>query len=168
MPTSILRQNFPNAFREACFIIVLSIIAGLAVNLARTDSIPFVQDWSAESRLAEDEGNSLSITLSEAETLFKENKAIFLDARGKDLFDEGHIKGAKSLPWHEVDDYFPEVIKDMDRESLVITYCDGESCNLSHDLALFLKNMGFTHVKVLVNGWTVWEENNLPIEVADK
>ena len=168
MQTSILRQNLPDAFREACFIIVLSIIAGLAVNLARTDSIPFVQDWSTESRLSLDNGDSLVIPLAEAKALFKENKAIFLDARGKDLFDEGHIKGAKSLPWHAVDDYFPEVIKGMDRETLVITYCDGESCNLSHDLALFLKNMGFTHVKVLVNGWTAWEENNLPIEAADK
>jgi len=168
MPMSILRQNLPDAFREACFIIVLSIIAGLAVNLARTDSIPFIQDWSTEGRLSQDNGDSLAIPLSEAKTLFKENKAIFLDARGQELFNEGHIKGARSLPWHEVDDYFPEVIKGMDRESLVITYCDGESCNLSHDLAIFLKNMGFTHVKVLVNGWTVWGENNLPIEASDK
>jgi len=28
--------------------------------------------------------------------------------------------------------------------------------------------MGFTHVKILVNGWTVWVENNLPIEATDK
>lgn len=166
--TSILRQNFPDALREACFIIVLSIIAGLAVNLVRTDSIPFLQDWSTEGRLSPDNGDSLVIPLAEAETLFEENKAVFLDARSRGLFNEGHIKGAKSLPWHEVDDYFQEIIQGMNREFPVITYCDGESCNLSHDLALFLKNMGFTKVKVLVNGWTVWVENNLPIEVSDQ
>ncbi len=27
--------------------------------------------------------------------------------------------------------------------------------NLSHELALFLKEMGFSNVKVLVNSWTV-------------
>jgi len=168
MTKSILRQNLPDAFRETCFIIVLSIIAGLAVNLIRPAFIPFIQDWSVESRLSQDDGNSLAIPLPEAEILFKENKAVFLDARGKDLFDEGHIKGAKNLPWHEVDDYFQEIISGMDRETPIITYCDGESCNLSHDLALFLKNMGFTHVKVLVNGWTVWGENKLPIEASAK
>jgi rhodanese-related sulfurtransferase len=155
-------------FREAGLIILLSIVAGLAVNLARTDSIPFVQDWSTEGRLSQNNGDSLAISLAEAKILFKENKAVFLDARSRDLFDEGHIKGARSLPWHEVDDYFQEALQGMDREAPVITYCDGEACNLSHDLALFLKNMGFSNVKVLINGWTVWIENNLPIEASDK
>ena len=168
MPTAVLRQNLMKALQEACFIILLAVAAGLAVNLARTDSIPFVQDWSVESRLSEDDGDSLAIPLPEAEALFRENKAVFLDARGKDLFDEGHIKGAKNLPWYEVDDYFQRVVPGMDRETPVITYCDGESCNLSHELALFLKNVGFSQVRVLVNGWTVWTENNLPIETSDK
>lgn len=166
MQPAVLRQNLMDTVREACFIILLSLIAGLAVNLVRTDSIPFVQDWSTESRLSLDNGDSLAISLPEAEAFFKENKAVFLDARGKDLFDEGHIKGARSLPWHEVDDHFQKIIQGMDRETLVITYCDGESCNLSHELALFLQNMGFTRVKVLVNGWTVWQENHLPVETG--
>jgi len=168
MQPSALRQNFIDTIREAGLIILLSIAAGLAVNLARTDSIPFVQDWSTEGRLSQDNGDSLAISLAEAKILFKENKAVFLDARSRDLFDEGHIKGSRSLPWHEVDDYFQEALQGMDREAPVITYCDGESCNLSHDLALFLKNMGFSNVKVLINGWTVWIENKLPIEASDK
>lgn len=168
MQPFILRQNFMHTVREAGLIILLSIAAGVAVNLARTDSIPFVQDWSAESRLSEDDGNSLAISLPEAKILFRKNKAIFLDARSRDLFDEGHIKGSRSLPWHGVDDYFQEALQGMDRDAPVITYCDGESCNLSHDLALFLKNMGFSNVKVLINGWTVWIENNMPIETSDK
>ena len=168
MQSAVSRQRLTDTFREACFIILLSVVAGLAVNLIRTDSIPFIQGWSVESRLSQGDGDSLAISLSEAQALFLENKAVFLDARGKDLFDEGHIKGARSLPWHGVDDYFQEVIQGMDRETLVITYCDGESCNLSHDLALFLQNMGFTHIKVLVNGWTLWAENNLPTEMSDK
>ncbi len=164
MQYSILRQNLTDAVRETFFIVILSVIAGLAVNMLRTDPLPFFQDWSTEARLTLNTGDSLMISLPEAKTLFKENKAVFLDARGKELFDQGHIRGAKNLPWHEVDDHFLEVTKGMDRESLIITYCDGESCNLSHDLALFLKNMGFSHVKVLVNGWTIWQENQLPIE----
>lgn len=40
----------------------------------------------------------------------------------------------------------------------------GENCDLSHELALFLKQMGFPNTRVLVNGWTVWQELNLPVE----
>ena len=54
--------------------------------------------------------------------------------------------------------------KDLKPTDRIITYCDGETCNLSHDLALFLTEMGFQDVKVLVNGWTVWLDNNQPVE----
>jgi len=52
----------------------------------------------------------------------------------------------------------------MSNDTLIITYCDGENCDLSHELAIFLRDMGFPNVKVLVNGWTVWQEMNLPVE----
>ncbi len=164
MPPAIFRQTLMDTICGACLIILLSVVAGLAVNLIRTDSIPFVQNWSTEGRLSLNNGDSMVIALSEAKALYNEKKAVFMDARGKDLFDQGHIKGAKNLPWHEVDDHFLEVTKGLDRETPIIVYCDGESCSLSHDLALFLKTMGFTRVKVLVNGWTVWQENQLPIQ----
>lgn len=164
MQNSVFKQNLTDAVHQACLIILFSVIMGITVNLIRPDSIPFVKDWSVEGRLSLADGDSLEISLSDAKALFKENKAVFLDARESDLFDEGHIKGARNLPWHGVDDYFSEITKGMDLETPVITYCDGESCELSHDLALFLKNMGFTHVKVLVNGWTIWQENQLPVQ----
>jgi len=87
-----------------------------------------------------------------------------MDARDKNQFELGHIKGAKNLPWHSVDDYFMNIVQDLPNDKVIITYCDGESCDLSHNLALFLKKMGFNHVKILINGWSVWQEMNLPIE----
>jgi 3-mercaptopyruvate sulfurtransferase SseA len=51
---------------------------------------------------------------------------------------------------------------------LVITYCDGDSCNLSKDLALFMENLGFSKVLVLVNGWTLWQDAGLPIETVNQ
>jgi 3-mercaptopyruvate sulfurtransferase SseA len=49
----------------------------------------------------------------------------------------------------------------------LITYCDGESCDLSHELALFLKEMGFENVRVLVNGWSVWQQAGLPFQTGE-
>lgn len=67
-----------------------------------------------------------------------------------------------SLPWQEADRYFMELADRLDVAETIVTYCDGVSCELSHELALFLKEMGFENVRVLVNGWTVWQQAGLP------
>lgn len=59
---------------------------------------------------------------------------------------------------------FIGITQDLDLETPIVTYCDGETCELSHDLALFLRDAGFTNTRVLANGWTVWQQIGLPIE----
>jgi 3-mercaptopyruvate sulfurtransferase SseA len=44
----------------------------------------------------------------------------------------------------------------------VITYCDGERCTLSRDLAEALRVEGVENVRELRNGWTLWQEHGLP------
>jgi rhodanese-related sulfurtransferase len=131
----------------------------------RPNGIPFVQTWSMADKLVTEEGDTLAIPLEDAAVLFADNAAVFLDARTPAEYEQGHIQGAVNLPWHEVDNYFETVIMTLDPEATTITYCDGEACPLSHDLALFLKDLGFTRVKVLVNGWTLWKEKNLPVTI---
>ncbi|MDT8378568.1 MAG: rhodanese-like domain-containing protein [Desulfotignum sp.] len=155
-------NHFTNTIRQAVFIMLISVAIGTAVNLIRPDGIPFVETWSMADKLATENGDTMAIPLSEAAALFEKDAAVFLDARTPAEYDQGHIQGAVNLPWHEVDNYFETVIMTLDPEAMVITYCDGEACSLSHDLALFLKDLGFARVKVLVNGWTLWKEHNLP------
>ena len=109
-------------------------------------------------------GNRLDISLVEAKNLFFQKAAIMIDARPNYDYEKGHIKGALSLPWHEVDQRFMEVTKDISVDTPIITYCDGETCELSHHLANFLLDMGFTNVRILVNGWTNWQNADLPID----
>jgi len=155
-------QHFTNTARQAVFILMISLFVGAAVNLIRPDSIPFVDSWSMAEKLATENGGTMAISLSEAATLFEKDAAVFLDARSPAEYDQGHIQGAVNLPWHEVDNYFETIIMALDPEAMTITYCDGEACTLSHDLAALLKDLGFTRVKVLVNGWTLWQERQLP------
>jgi rhodanese-related sulfurtransferase len=145
-------------------ILVLSIVLGLGSNAVRKQHLPIIGDWSNEGRLITESGDTLAIPFSEAVRHFKRKTAIFIDARGADLFEQGHIQGALNLPWHDVDNYFVNLENDIQPTDKVITYCDGETCNLSHDLALFLMEMGFQDVNVLVNGWTIWLDNNQPVD----
>jgi 3-mercaptopyruvate sulfurtransferase SseA len=58
-------------------------------------------------------------------------------------------------------------LQDVPPDSLIIAYCDGESCTLSKELAFELAARGYSHVRVLVNGWSVWQDANLPVEAGE-
>lgn len=158
------RNNFFKTLWQIPATVVLAAAFGLAVNFARTDGIPLIGDWSVEARMTTVTGKRLDISLPEAEKLYRDGAVVFLDARSADDYASGHIRGARSLPWQEVDQFFAEVAENLEPETPIITYCDGETCSLSHDLAVFLEDMGFINVRVLVNGWTVWQAAGLPVE----
>lgn len=149
---------------QAGAITLLSVLAALLANLLRGDALPLPGDWSPEARLTRPSGERLAIPLPEARRLFEEKRAVFLDARPREEYDTGHILGARSLPWNEFDAQFENVMSDIVEGTTLIAYCDGDACSLSHDLAAALIDLGFTRVKVLVNGWTVWQEAGLPTE----
>ena len=149
-------------------ILAIALGMGLISNALRPDSLQQVGDWSAEAHTTTATGEHLIISLSEAAKLFTEKAAVFIDARSDEDFRDGHIQGAKNLPWQDVDQRFIEIAEEISPDVTIITYCDGETCKLSHDLALFLIDMGFNDVRVLINGWSVWQETNLSVEKEDK
>lgn len=147
---------------------VLACLIALGVNQWRTDGISLLGNWSADGRFPDDAGESLVIVLQQARHFFEQESVLFLDARPENQYAQGHIRGALSLPWQDVDRYFMEMIDLLEEQKRIVTYCDGESCDLSHELALFLKDMGFENVRVLVNGWTAWQQAGLPSEGEDE
>src|SRR6187399_1357929 len=59
------------------------------------------------------------IKIDEAFKLFKADKAVFVDVRSKESFDQGHIKGALSIPGSQLIRRFREIPPGK----LIITYC---------------------------------------------
>jgi len=162
--TFINSQIWTNTIKQVLIIALIVLIAGFGSNKLRSDKIPFVEDWSAKSNLVTSSGENLEISLSEASNLFKKGEAVFIDARSRAEYDAGHVKGAKSLPYKEADLKFIEAMAGVSEESAIITYCDGETCELSMELAVFLRNAGYKNVKVLSNGWSAWKQNSLPVD----
>jgi rhodanese-related sulfurtransferase len=148
-------------------LLILSAAAALAVNALRTERLPLVGDFSVAARMTTATGERMDITLEQAEKLFFTHAAVFIDARPAEDYANGHIQGARNLPWHDMDLNFIGITQDLDLETQIITYCDGETCELSHDLALFLRDAGFINARVLVNGWTVWQQAGLPVESGE-
>lgn len=164
--TTLNRSHWRKALWQVPAIIVLAGIVGICFNYLRPDSIPIVGDWSAKAGTAQDTEDTLAmaIPLEGAAKLFSAQLAVFIDARDVEEYESCHISGALSLAWDDATERFPEIAGDIPSDKVIITYCDGEGCFLSHDLAVFLRDKGFKNVWELVNGLTVWQAANLPVE----
>jgi len=51
--------------------------------------------------------------------MVKQKKAVYVDVRSKESFDEGHLPGAISIPLSEL----PARFKDLPSGKFLITYC---------------------------------------------
>ena len=161
------KKKFLTILWQAGAIFVLAAAIGLFLSHVRVDNrLPLFADRSLTTRLIADSGDDLTISIDEAKALFFSGKAVFLDARCPELFREEHIRGAINLPWEDVDQYFDAVMAGISQDAIIITYCDGEGCDLGEELALELYYRGYRGVQVLADGLCIWEKQNLPVETA--
>jgi rhodanese-related sulfurtransferase len=80
---------------------------------------------------------------------------VLIDARPKRAkYDKGHIPGAISIP----DTYFDKQKDQLpkDKSALLIFYCGGLNCKLSHKSAAKAEALGYTNVKVFAEGFPRW------------
>ena len=157
-------REWIKACKQGVAILMLASLMGIGVNSLRPGGLTLDKNWfpavSSSSSIA---GESLFISLEAAKHHFIDSTALFLDARSAEDYHQGHIKGALNLPFHQLEEQFIAIAEKLPSEKLIITYCDGENCRLSHELAWFLIDNGFKHVKVLIDGWTLWQHHRLPV-----
>jgi rhodanese-related sulfurtransferase len=147
---------------RALLIAVVSAVLGLAVNAVSPRRIPYL----APPKPAAAETDY--IPLAEAFELWASGLAFFLDARAPADYAAGHIAHAFNLPVAEMETFFPPIAPMLSRNALIIVYCDGEQCDLSHDLKRALEQHDYQSVRILKNGWTVWREAGHPTQTGDQ
>ena len=69
-------------------------------------------------------------------------------------FNPGHIMGSINIP----DDKFDQMKDQLpqDKSMLLIYYCEGPECVLSHSSAKKAEALGYTNIKVYTNGYPEW------------
>ena len=87
---------------------------------------------------------------------------VIVDARSSDAFAAEHIPGAISLPHRLMD---ADSTRDLDKDTLYVTYCDGIGCNASTKGALKLAKLGFK-VKELIGGIDWWKRDGYTVETG--
>jgi rhodanese-related sulfurtransferase len=73
-------------------------------------------------------------------------------------YDLGHIPTAVNIPDSQFDQLAPKLLP-ADKSQLVIFYCDGPECVLSHNSAFKAEKLGYTNVRVYAEGFPDWIRN---------
>lgn len=135
------------------------------LNLIREkDQVMFVnvQDLNPDSTTTE----IRALDTKTAKELFDQGKAIFVDARDKWEFSDGHIPNAVNVAEYKYnEDKFR--LSNIAKDRLIILYCGGDDCDLSKRLYKNMSADGFTNLFVYIDGYSVWTENNYPIQEVD-
>lgn len=105
------------------------------------------------------------IDLAMARRLFDKKAAVFVDARSSWPYQLGHVPGALNVPPSDIPAAFDAALADLSRDTTLVVYCSGATCNLGNKLAQQLaEEMDFTRIYAFAGGFPQWEEAGYPME----
>ena len=79
-------------------------------------------------------------------------------------YDPGHIPGAVNIPASQFDKQLGKL--PADKAALLLFYCGGLDCMLSHNSAFKAEKLGYTNVKVYPAGMPDWKAKGAPVSVS--
>jgi len=144
------------------FLVCLFIGIGRSLMVQDIDLIKTASEITEEAPDRMTEPVFISVIL--AEVLFHK-EAVFIDARDRAKYLEGHIRGSINIPWESSDnDKIKDKFSDIKYDQDIVIYCSGGDCTLSIDLGEYLFNeLFYERVFIFEGGYPSWVESNLPI-----
>lgn len=88
---------------------------------------------------------------------------VVLDVRPAEEYEAGHIPGAISVPFPELEDRLAELPEGAE----VVAYCRGPYCVLAPEAIVYLRAKGFA-ARRLEDGFPEWKQAGLPVATGPK
>lgn len=141
------------------FILILaaSILLGFFFNLSSPNGIPLIPKSYFRPPPA-------SISADSVESLIYNGKAILIDARPTEFYNQAHIKSAINLPPSIFDFVYMMKLNNLDPGKSIIVYGRNISKHYDNEVAYLLMQRGHGNVRVLEGGLSAWKKKGLPIE----
>jgi rhodanese-related sulfurtransferase len=100
---------------------------------------------------------STEITVPELTSKIRERaRFVLVEALPPAYYDAGHLPGAINLPLDAIEPRAAEVLPEKDTE--IVVYCSGPTCQNSHVAARKLTSMGYGRVRVFSGGKAEWTQ----------
>ncbi|TYO98983.1 rhodanese-related sulfurtransferase [Geothermobacter ehrlichii] len=155
---------------ELVLIVALGVVVGLSANVGLLQRVLSGQGVPllSESETAErNDSYPEPVSLQQTKQLIADKAALIVDARIGELYEQGHLPHAVSLPLSEADRRLPELQAEVAPDRPILVYCNGYGCPDSFDLAMKLIAAGYRRVLVFEGGFPEWRDAGLPIEVTE-
>lgn len=132
---------------EALTLILLSVVLGIFTAFFHPKAPPYV-----------DPVDPNAITMAEA--LQWGDDVLWVDARTREEYEQGHIPGAILLNEYEWDALLGELLLEhYQQEARIIVYCGGGTCEASRDVAERLSEiLPGNEIRHLLGGYPAWKE----------
>lgn len=163
---------------EMAVIVLIAAVIGIAwnhrllLNVFREEGVQAQQTPNtapqAPSTTATAASAALPLGLMQVKELFDTGEAVIIDARDRETFRKGHIKGAISLPVGEAGGLIPPFAERTPKDKLLVVYCGGYDCHDSKLLGEKLLAAGFSQVFVYEGGFPEWQDAGHPVAKGDK
>lgn len=150
---------------QGAIIVIAATGIALFFNTTREERLSVVATWS-EHRRDQEALEKLFISIEKAQALFPLKETLFLDARTRELYEQGHITGARNLPLDSFEAMSSTVLGDVPRSTPLIVYFEGTDSTPGIELALLLLSRNYRNVYVLERGWDLWTSELLPVEAV--
>lgn len=150
---------------EVCVLIAFGALFGLSLNYRLILDAFSGHLVSQQSQIAKENISTslpMPVLIDEVRQV-QASGGVIVDARNPELYAEGHIEGAVSLPMVEIDIALPGFLALVGRNTTLVTYCSGFGCPDSFDLGLRLIEAGYKDVRVFEGGFPEWRDADLPI-----
>ncbi len=100
----------------------------------------------------------------------RNGKVVFIDARGKSKYRQGHIPGAYPFSHYRIEAYLGTVLPVCEKAETIIVYCQGADCQDSEMAAMGLRDLGVPAEKihVYIGGITAWRAASMPIVTGER
>jgi len=141
-------------------LLLISALCAGAYNQWSGRGIPWAEDWDRYVELRAQEKGIRVADLEDTKRISDSGSHLIFDARPRSDYDAGHIPGAMSFPYQEVDEMFAQFAPILTPGQPILVYCSGQECDESMLLAEYLQEQGFTNVTLFAGGYEVWASDH--------
>jgi rhodanese-related sulfurtransferase len=156
-------------YKEVLLIIVLSSAFGIVYNLLAEKPIPFFAEKKEVKTVSDsvlfgkgeikEKYFDKVVGYDQIKKLIGKDDVQFIDARSPEQYAKGHIGNAINLfPQMENQEELLNNVNELPHNKILIVYCDGGNCDLSHELAKILFDFGYKQTFLYRGGWEEWEK----------
>lgn len=151
-------------FKRIGIILLVSGVVAVVANTVHPRGIPWVQDWSIHVEAKARKAGIRVVPLSVALNKHRMGQSVFIDARPAGEFAAGHVPGAVSVPFQNLDDHFMALGELVDSGTELVLYCKNRDCDDGLMLAKELQAMGASNLVLYIDGFEVWKKHGGVVE----